>query len=175
MVPGMKTSGAKATRPHADTPIPDSESSAVVRPMEARDHKMNLSDMKKNSVIILTVYIVLILLGFGTGYLLATKSSLGTSMTPKGTPINTAKVVGVQDASTFKDCATGKLEKDGVEGEGTHKLIREGGPSQTAYLISSVVDLDQYVNLTVKVCGQTVQAQKVAWLMDVGRLELQGK
>lgn len=171
----MKISGGKAAHEHADTPMTDGKAEAVIRPMEARDNKMNFSDMKKNSVVILAVYIVLILLGLGTGYVLATKSSLGTSLKPKGTPINTAKVVGIQDASTFKDCATGKLEKDGVEGEGTHRLIREGGPSQTAYLISSVVDLDQYVNLTVKVCGQTVQAKKVAWLMDVGRLELQGK
>ncbi len=147
----------------------------VLRPIDARDNKPIMKQLKKNSFVILGVYIVLILFGVGTGYLLATKSSLGTPGAPKGTPINTAKVVGVQDASTFKDCATGKIEKGGLDGEGTHSLVRDGGPSQTAYLISSVVDLDQYVGLTVKVCGQTLQGKKVSWLMDVGRLELQGK
>jgi hypothetical protein len=121
--------------------------------------------------VVLAVYVVLMLLGIGTGYLLSQK---GTGpLAPKGTPITTNKIIGVQDASTFKDCAEGKLEKDGLDGEGTHKLIRDGGPSQTAYLISSIVDLDQYVGLTVKACGQTLAAKKVSWLMDVGRLELE--
>lgn len=126
---------------------------------------------KKEAPIVLAVYVVLLLLGVGTGYLLSQKGS--GPMAPKGTPITTAKVVGVQDASTFKDCATGTLEKGGSDGEGTHKLIREGGPSQTAYLVSSVVDLDQYDSLHVKVCGQTMAAKKVTWLMDVGRLEME--
>lgn len=125
----------------------------------------------KETRVILVVYVLLTVLGVGTGYLLSSRR--GTTTTDTGAPITTSKVVGVQDASTFKDCATGKLDKDGVEGEGTHKLIREGGPSQTAYLISSVIDLDQYVGLQVKVCGETFAAKKVSWLMDVGRLEMQ--
>jgi len=148
---------------------------SVLRPMEARDTKKEMKQMKKNSLVILAVYIILIALGVGTGYLIATRSSLSIAKVPAGTPINTTKVVGVQDASTFKDCATGQLEKGGLNGDGTHNLVRPGGASQTAYLISSVIDLDQYVGLTVKVCGQTVQGKQVSWLMDVGRLEIQGK
>ncbi|MBI5019204.1 hypothetical protein HZB58_02950 [Candidatus Gottesmanbacteria bacterium] len=143
----------------------------VLRPLDAKGNAIDMKQTKKDAVVVLVVYIVLMLFGVGTGYLLSQKSS--SVLTPKGTPITTNKVVGVQDASTFKDCATGKIEKEGFEGEGTHKLIRDGGPSQTAYLISSIVDLDQYVNLTVKVCGQTLGAKKVSWLMDVGRLELE--
>lgn len=144
----------------------------MLRSMDAKDTP---KDMKKSGMIIFTVYVVLIALGVGTGYLLAAKSPAGSPLAPKGATINTSNVVGVQDASTFKDCATGKLEKGGVQNEGTHRLIRDGGPSQTAYLISSVIDLDQYAGSTVKVCGQTLAAKKVSWLMDVGRLELQGK
>lgn len=140
----------------------------VLRPVDARDEEIRI--MKKDARVVLVVYIVLIALGVGTGYILSRKG--GSPLAAKGTPITSAKVVGVKDEKTFKDCALGTLEKDGVDGEGTHKLIREGGPSQTAYLISSVVDLDQYVNLKVKVCGQTVAAKKVSWLMDVGRLEM---
>lgn len=153
--------------------MPTPEDNAVLRPMNSKDTVTK--PMKNKPFIILAVYSVLILLGLGTGYLLATKSSVATSLAPKGTPIQTSNVVGVQDASTFKDCATGQLQQGGSNGEGTHHLIREGGPSQTAYLISSVVDLDKYVGQNVKVCGQTVQAKNVSWLMDVGRLELQGK
>lgn len=143
----------------------------VLRSLDSKGISADMNTGKKEAPIVLAVYVVLLLLGVGTGYLLSQKGS--GPMAPKGTPITTAKVVGVQDASTFKDCATGTLEKGGSDGEGTHKLIREGGPSQTAYLVSSVVDLDQYVSLHVKVCGQTMAAKKVTWLMDVGRLEME--
>lgn len=145
----------------------------VLRPINATDSMSVDPDMKKNKSIIALVYVILFIFGIGTGYLLVSKTSLGVAATV-GTAINTPKVVGVKDA-TFKDCATGVLEKEGLDGEGTHKLIREGGPSQTAYLLSSVVDMDQYVGLKVKVCGQTIAAKKVSWLMDIGRLELQEK
>ena len=143
----------------------------VLKPMDAKDSKPT---MKKDMPVILTVYVVLILLGFGTGYLIANHSSGAATITTKnGTVATTAKVVGVQDASKFSNCPTGKLLEGGLDGEGTHHLERPGGPSQTAYLTSSLIDLDQYVNLTVKVCGETIQAQKAPWLMDVQRLELQ--
>jgi len=143
----------------------------VLRPLESKGNTPDMNKVKKDAIVVLVVYVVLMMLGIGTGYLLSQKG--GSPLAPKGTPITTNKIVGVQDASTFKDCATGKLEKGGLDGEGTHKLVRDGGPSQTAYLISSIVDLDQYVDTTVKVCGQTLGAKKVSWLMDVGRLEME--
>ncbi|HLD24548.1 MAG TPA: hypothetical protein VJB96_01390 [Patescibacteria group bacterium] len=143
----------------------------VLRPIDAKDLSPELSSAKKDARVILLVYTLLVILGVGTGYMLTRKGS--TNVSQSGEPITGNKVIGVQDASTFKDCATGKIEKDGIEGEGTHKLIREGGPSQTAYLMSSVIDLDQYVGVAAKVCGQTFAAKKVSWLMDVGRLELE--
>ena len=86
--------------------------------------------------------------------------------------IKTGNVEGISDTKTFKDSAEGMLEKGGINGEGTHKLLREGGPSQTAYLVSSVVDLDAYAGKKVKVWGETFAAQKAAWLMDVGKIEV---
>jgi len=147
----------------------------MLKPMNTRDVKMDVGQMKKNSIVILTVYIALIILGLGTGYLLANKGSRGSSVLTQGGTIGTEKVVGVKDASKYTNCPTGSLEKGGLDGEGTHHLTRPGGQSQTAYLVSSIIDLDQYVGLTVKVCGATMQAQKAPWLMDVERLELQGK
>jgi hypothetical protein len=128
---------------------------------------MQLTKKTKKAVAI--VYGLLILLGVGTGYLLTVRGA-GPVAAPGA--IQTDTVVGSTDTATFKDWAEGTLEKDGDSGEGTHKLIREGGPSQTAYLVSSVVDLDQFVGKKVKVWGQTMAAQKVSWLMDVGKVEL---
>lgn len=156
---------------HMRQTTPSEIPTPVLRPVDAKDKRVPLQAVKKDAKVVLLVYVVLLLLGVGTGYILSRKGS--GPMAPKGTPITDNKVVGVQDATTFKDCASGKIEKGGSDGEGTHKLVREGGPSQTAYLISSIVDMDQYVGLAVKVCGQTLAAKKVSWLMDVGRLELE--
>lgn len=117
--------------------------------------------------IVVSIYCLLVLLGIGTGYLLSR-----TSGARKTNIIKTATEVGVNDNRTFRDSAEGVIEKDGKEGEGTHRLIREGGPSQTAYLISSVVDMDEYIGKKVRVWGETFAAQKVSWLMDVGKIEL---
>ncbi|MBI5448833.1 hypothetical protein HY948_00790 [Candidatus Gottesmanbacteria bacterium] len=123
-------------------------------------------------LVVLGVYGLLVLLGVGTGYLL---SRGGGKLVGNANQemINTGTVAGVADEKTFKDSATGTVEKGSMNGEGTHKLVREGGESQTAFLISSVVDLDQYIGKKVKVWGQTFAAEKASWLMDVGKIEIQ--
>lgn len=117
--------------------------------------------------------VVLAIVGAGvlTGFLLSSRiGGRVTGMVPgveyKG------KEVGSTDVKTFKDDATGVLEQGGLDGEGTHKLIREGGPSQTVYLTSSIIDLDQLVGKKVQVWGETFSAQKAGWLMDVGRVKV---
>jgi len=125
--------------------------------------------MKKMTI---GLYVLLILMGVGTGYLLSGRRVGVVGLFGKPTRIETDTTVGISDTATFKDSAEGVIEAGGLDGEGTHKLVREGGPSQTAYLISSVVDLDKYIGKKVKVYGQTVAGDKAAWLMDVGKIEL---
>ncbi len=75
-----------------------------------------------------------------------------------------------------RDSAEGVIEKnDKFEetAQGQWKLIRTGGDSQTAYLTSSFMDLDQYVGKKVKVFGETLGSAKVGWLMDVAKVEVQ--
>lgn len=79
---------------------------------------------------------------------------------------------GVSDTQAFTDSAEGEVTGGGIDGEGSHHLIREGGESQYVYLTSSIIDLDQFIGREVKVWGQTFEAQKAGWLMDVGRLEI---
>src|SRR3989344_8979589 len=93
----------------------------LIQPVEAPKPKL-----PKSKLVIGGVYGLLVLLGIGTGYLLA-------GNTGKPGFINTEKVVGTTDTKTFRDSAEGTIEKDGIEGEGNHKIIREGGPSQSAY------------------------------------------
>ncbi len=161
----MKTQEKMKNAPAADT-----EDAPIVEPIDPV--KKGDTVMKtRSSRMIIGVYVLLALLGIGTGYLLSRATVTGTG----GLPANVAadKVSGSSDTTTFKDTAVGVIQKGGTDGEGTHSLVRDGGPSQTVTLLSSVVDLDQYVGKKVKVFGQTMAAQKAAWLMDVGRIELQ--
>lgn len=137
------------------------------------DHETEETDMKKANMIMIVVYVVLVILGVGTGSLLSGTVSATKATSQSSTIVKTDKTAGISDTKTFKDSAIGVIEKGGLDGEGTHKLIRDGGPSQTAYLISSAVDLDEYAGKKVKVWGETVAAKKAAWLMDVGKVELQ--
>jgi hypothetical protein len=141
----------------------------LVHPIESNDNEEE--SMKFNSNIIIGVYIFVIALGIGTGYVLSTRMASAPTASTTGTTTMSEKAVGSTDTKTFKDSAEGVIEAGGANGEGSHKLIREGGPSQTAYLISSVVDLDEFVGKKVKVWGQTMAAKKVSWLMDVGSIE----
>ncbi len=142
-----------------------------IRPIEPEDDNGSFMKLLTSRTII-GVYVVLILLGIGTGYLLS-GSARTTRSGAAPAAVNSGKAAGSTDTATFKDSAVGVIQKGGTDGEGTHSLIRDGGPSQTVTLISSVVDLDQYVGKKVKVYGQTMAAKKAAWLMDVGRVELQ--
>ena len=84
----------------------------------------------------------------------------------------TPAVGGLPAEKVLRDSAEGTLEGGGIDGEGTHKLIRPGGVSQTVYLTSSILDLEQYVGKKVKVWGEKFAAKKAGWLMDVGKVEV---
>lgn len=122
---------------------------------------------------LIIVAAVIVLGGILSGYLLMRRVSpqvAGSSSTVM--MVKTDKEVGSTDTKTFRDSAEGALEEGGINGEGTHKLIRDGGPSQTVYLISSVVDLNEFLGKKVQVWGETIDAQKAGWLMDVGRVKI---
>jgi len=127
----------------------------------------------------ITLALAVVFLGSLTGVFFAKRpaqkltSPLGGSEAVE-TEIGKGATVGSEDKQTFRDHATGVIEKNKADGktEGTHRLIREGGESQTAYLISSVVDLDSYIGKKVEVWGETNQSRKVSWLMDIGRIKI---
>lgn len=73
---------------------------------------------------------------------------------------------------TFKDIATGTVEKGSINGEGTHILNRPGGSTQRASLTSSAVDLDLFVGKKVEVKGETNASNKTSWLLDVGSVKI---
>lgn len=147
--------------------------------MEIEEKKLknvleNSTPPKKN--FFLPVIILVIFLGVLTGYFLSRRetslevSSGGTGIIAPGA-IKAGQEFGSK-TQVFKDTTLGIIEKGGIDGEGTHKLVREGGPSQTAYITSSVLDLDQFIGKKVQVWGETLKGQKASWLMDVGRVKI---
>lgn len=135
--------------------------------------------MRSSSRLFIVLTIIAVLSGVGTGFgsfkLFANKSSSSSDLAlqelPSAGKLNVGDVFGSKDAS-FKDSAEGYLEVGGIDGEGSHKLLRPGGESQTVYLTSSVTDLTELAGSEVKVWGETFKGQKAGWLMDVGRVEV---
>jgi len=140
-----------------------------------------LKEDRKLKEIIFPALLIAVVVGSGvlTGFILSEKLS-GGEISSKASFVvapgaeKKGREVGSKDIKTFRDTAKGILEKGGIDGEGSHKLIREGGPSQTVYLTSSIIDLDSFVGKKVQVWGETFSAQKAGWLMDVGRIKILG-
>jgi len=121
--------------------------------------------------------IVVIILGVGSGYVLAqinpvAKTQKSTPSPESGNAVEVGKTYGTDDTGTFKDTAEGMLKEGGMEGEGQYHLERPGGESQNVYMTSSLVDLSLFINHKVKVWGETNTARKAGWLMDVGKVEV---
>jgi len=128
---------------------------------------------KKMGNLILPIVVVLAVMGvgIGSGWLLSGNKVKGTSTVAPGAK-DTAKEAGIADEKTFTDSAEGQLESGGIDGEGTHHLVREGGPSQNVYLTSTVIDLGSFEGKKVQVWGQTIAGRKAGWLMDVGKVKV---
>jgi len=141
------------------------------------------SSPKKNwKGILLPSLIILVIIGVGvfTGYFLSQRGSAlsGPAKTEEliggAQKIQSSDEVGIKDEKAFRDTAQGKIQinDNGDAPEGSHKLLRPGGPSQTAYLTSSVLDLNQFLGKCVQIWGETFSSQTAGWLMDVGRVKL---
>ncbi len=165
----------------ASQPSSDPTQPVVEQPQsqETATHANTNSKLsKKNTYLWLGLVLVVsiglgVATGFGASKLYGKSNSTTTTVAqvPEDRQIKAGDVFGTDDEN-FKDEAQGYLEAGGIDGEGSHKLLRPGGPSQTVYLTSSVTDLDKFVSMEIKVYGETYQGQKAGWLMDVGKVEV---
>lgn len=135
--------------------------------------------------IVLAIIAISLLLGFGLSRLssqpgksvISSINQIGQQLPQSTDNISSVDqlVVGKlygNEEKTFKDTASGVVEKGNINGEGTHILNREGGASQRASLISSAVDLDLFVGKKVEVKGETNASNKTSWLLDVGNIKI---
>jgi hypothetical protein len=150
-------------------------------------HQLDLDDeqpdMKKRSKSMLVIIsLAALVAGTATGigaFQLSNKQSTQRNSKQQvqqvaGGQIKKGDVFGVtsQNSEDLKDSAQGYLELGGIDGEGSHRLLRAGGQSQTVYLTSTVTDLDKLVGMEVKVWGETYKGQQAGWLMDVVKIEV---
>lgn len=156
------------TTPNPITQVSQAASGATQTVMK----KFSLKDPKMPLYI--GIAFLVVLLGVGSGWLIASKTTGGTRSPTKSAPGAKAGATeaGIGDEKTFKDTATGTLQEGGISGEGTHHLVRPGGDTQNVYLTSTVIDLGSFVGKKVQVWGQTIAGQQAGWLMDVGKIKV---
>jgi len=146
----------------------------LLRKMPSSEKAFNFKKSAKPALVI----IVIILAGVVSGYFLAnrgvTTSEKITELMGGAQMVQGPKEVGIKDETLFPDSAQGRIEINDSEvvTEGSHKLIRPGGESQTAHLTSSVLDLSQFLGKCVQVWGETFAGQQAGWLMDIGRVKV---
>jgi|SRR3989338_8750089 len=157
----------KEINPSIESPKPQPRSNLLLRAVPKREN------LGKFLPIIIVV--VVVAAGIFSGLVFSSRNKNAKSQAKAA--IDEEQLTGEQKqsfAQTFRDEAEGTVEKNDFKeyAQGTHKLIRPGGESQTAYLTSSVLDLDQYVGKKVKVYGETFGSSQVGWFMDVGKVEV---
>ncbi|KKR47786.1 MAG: hypothetical protein UT84_C0056G0005 [Candidatus Curtissbacteria bacterium GW2011_GWA1_40_16] len=137
---------------------------------------IRITSQKGKLTKVIPVFIIALIIAAGvfSGLVLASRNKSTTSDKGALEEEKLSSQVKESLAQTFRDEAEGVIQKNDTldkYAQGTHKLIRPGGESQTAYLTSSVLDLDEFVGKKVKVFGETFGSSQVGWLMDVGKVE----
>lgn len=147
-------------------PISSSNSvSPIVNKLESK------KPVNKNLILGL-ISLFVIFAGMGTGYLLSGVSKKTQEVGTTGEIKVSKNEAGVVDESKFSTTTEGILEEGGIGGEGTYHLVRGIGPSQYAYLTSSVIDLGAFVGKKVQIWGETMSGKKAGWLIDVGKIKV---
>lgn len=127
-------------------------------------------------VIQLLLIIIILAIGIGTGLVLSSRAK-SQEISKKTLPDEQQNLTPAQKQNlqtVTRDSAEGVIQKNEnfeQTAQGQWKLIRPGGDSQTAYLTSSYLNLDQYVGKKVKVYGETLGSDKVGWLIDVAKVD----
>jgi hypothetical protein len=155
-----------------------STSGPATKPSVMREFPKPGSTKKGFKVPMFLVVILVVLAGIGTGWFLSGNSSAPTSKltqtTQSGDSSKVEDEVGVLEKGVEYEEVEGKLAEGGINGEGTHHLVRdEKRPDQNVYLTSSTLDLQSYVGKNVKIWGITISGQKAGWLMEAGKISVQ--
>lgn len=147
------------------------QKAGIVKPLEKVKNIKNMGK-DKNTLMLVVIGILVILAGVGTGWLMAGKPKGSNAPVASGAKVSD-KEAGIDVSKEQNlDEAEGTLKEGGLNGEGTHHLERDGGPSQNVYLTSTVIDLQSFVDKKVKIWGETNSTQDAGWFMDVVKVKV---
>ncbi|MFC1653654.1 hypothetical protein ACFL1M_02305 [Patescibacteria group bacterium] len=154
-----------------EKPINQTQKEGIVKTMPENKPRT------KTIAINLIVSVLVVVAGVASGWGLSKVIGSSPEQTPEEQAVVNEEEIKVGDIygkeiNGFRDSAEGLLLKGGIEGEGSHRILRPGGQTQTVFLTSSVIDLDPFIDHKVTIWGETFAAQKANWLMDVGRVEV---
>ena len=156
--------------------------------MDIPNLKQKSISTKNQKVILISTLAIIVTLATASGFWLSrffpgqgqNKSPLFSS--GQSAPLSADKISSADDLKVgqvygntngnFKDSATGTIEQGGVNGEGTHTLIRSGGEDQKAALTSSIIDLDLFIGRQVEIQGETNDSRLAGWFLDVGSIKI---
>ncbi len=127
-------------------------------------------DIKKMWPYVLGAFLV-VLAGVGSAWMISKNMMSNSNSAAPGVKM-TSTEAGMLDSKIKYANAVGVLKEGGIGNEGTYHLERDGGPSQTVYLTSSVIDLQSFVGKKVEIWGETLSSKKAGWLMDVAKVKV---
>ena len=146
------------------------ETQSQVRTNPSVVRKFDTKIPSKKNLTLGIISILVVLAGIGTGYLLSGVKRNVPKIGTSGEIKNTQDEAGIKDVSGY-ETTDGVLEEGGIGGEGTYHLVRGSGPSQYAYLTSSVIDMSPFVGEKVQIWGNTISGKKAGWLLDVVKIK----
>jgi len=167
----LKFMGENQKQQPAAQPQPAQSAASSIAQKAQVLKKLPTNNLKTTAIYALAALLI-VGAGIGTGWALSGRGKISGNKNLPSTTKPGAKEAGIADEATFRDTAEGILESGGIDGEGTHHLVREGGPSKYVYLTSTVIDLESFAGKNVQVWGETISAQKAGWLMDVGKVKV---
>lgn len=163
----------KVTHVSPTTPTPDPMPTTPAHESLLKPMAPSKKPQMNQKLMLGIIAVVVVMLGVGTGRILASTTS-GGSGTPATAPDTkqSDSEAGISNVNDDEyDSAQGILKEGGIDGEGTHHVEREGGPTKTVYVASSVLNLQDFVDKKIEVWGQTISGKKAGWLMDVVKIK----
>lgn len=159
----------QAVNPAANSaPVkPPTPSAKMMNPFPKANNQMNTK--------MIVIALVVVLAGVATGWALSgtgRASNGSTAMTSKDMMTDQSNSDSGAGEASGEAAAEGTLEEGGINGEGTHHLVRPGGDTQTVYLTSTTLNLQDFAGKKVQIWGETLAGKSAGWLMDVTKVKV---
>lgn len=121
-----------------------------------------ITNEKNDKAMLVGISTLAIVLGVLSGF------SISNLVVTSSTSVAQEEIMsaGTNDESLLTDSTEGVLKEGGINDEGTHRI-------NDVTLISTVLDLDNFVGKKVTIWGLAIGSPNVDWLIDVAKIKVQ--